>query len=121
MFIEGFPASREQHKFTENGAICTICGMSWKTQPKEIGHCAGVPTYRKWDEIPEGLQTQNNLKKLHQKKLQVGQLSVAAKYDMGMHRFIPLYSISEARDIEARSDAQQEVLRRAGEKRRKKP
>ncbi len=78
------------HQLTQNttGFACTTCGLSWVSKPKSS--CIGLPAYRSWESIPEGLHTETQLKKMRLRLLPdtppaAVKLGASPKYDWWLY------------------------------------
>lgn len=118
MYPNKFPTATE-HNFDMNEAghwECQTCGHTVKIQ--RGGTCIGVPIYKKWDDVPEGIATKTTLYKEHGLKLSKDQLPVGAKVQYN-HRgkatggYYPLYSIADATPKKKATPQQLESLEKA--------
>jgi hypothetical protein len=80
-----------QHQLSHDAAgfACALCQLSWISKPKSS--CVGLPAYRSWDAIPQGLLTSTQLKKRrmrlspHTRPAAV-KLGSSSRYDWWLYR-----------------------------------
>lgn len=118
MYPSEFPtATQHDYDMDERGHwVCQICGHSVKIN--RGGTCIGVPIYRKWDDVPEGIATKTTLYKEHGLKLAPDQQPVGAKKQYN-HRgketggYYPLFAIADATPKKKATPEQLKALEKA--------